>query len=87
MGKSLTHVLHGDRWRWHRFRHTAATEWLRAGVPLERVRYFMGHASIEQTLAYAEILKEDIAESFSKAQPGFSERLGLVIPVDDEEAA
>jgi site-specific recombinase XerD len=86
MARSLERTLHTTRWHWHRFRHTAATEWLRSGVPLEKVRIFMGHATIEQTLAYAEVLNEDIAESFEKAQPLFNERLGLHIPVDEEAA-
>lgn len=80
MGISLEQRLHTRQWRWHRFRHTAATEWLRADVPLEKVRRFMGHASLDQTLAYAELLNEDIAESFDKAQARFSERLGLRVP-------
>jgi site-specific recombinase XerD len=86
MGRSLELRLHTQHWRWHRFRHTAATEWLRAGVPLERVQRFMGHANIEQTLAYAELLNEDISESFGKAQDAFSKRLGLRVPVDGEAA-
>jgi site-specific recombinase XerD len=75
MEEALT--VFGPGWRWHRFRHTAATEWLRAGVPLEKVRVFMGHGNIEQTLAYAEILKADIHNEFSRAEEGFMRRLGL----------
>lgn len=86
MSHSFPQVLGTADYRWHRFRHTAATEWLRAGVPLEKVRVFMGHTSLEQTLAYAELLKSDISDSFEKAQPLFNERLGLRIPVDEEAA-
>lgn len=67
----------GPGWRWHRFRHTAATEWLRAGMPLEKVCVFMGHARLEQTRAYTEILNSDIATAMANAQDGFSKRLGL----------
>lgn len=64
-------------WGWHRLRHTAATEWLRAGVPLEKVRVYMGHASIEQTLAYAKIIDSDVELAFGAAEDTFAKRLGL----------
>jgi site-specific recombinase XerD len=67
----------GGDWRWHRLRHTAATEWLRSGVPIEKVRIFMGHASIEMTLRYTQILKRDISEAFAEAEADFAQRLGL----------
>lgn len=64
-------------WSWHRLRHTAATEWLSAGVDLEKVREFMGHASIEQTLAYTKIKQSDVDTAFSEAEATFAARLGL----------
>lgn len=67
----------GSGWCWHRFRHTAATEWLRSGVPLEKLRVFMGHARIEQTLGYAEILDSDVDAAFDSAESDFAHRLGL----------
>jgi site-specific recombinase XerD len=79
MGRSFERGLGTTYWRWHRFRHTAATEWLRAGVPIEKVRRFMGHANIEQTLAYAELLNSDISDAFGAAEAGFAARLGLTI--------
>lgn len=63
-------------WTWHRLRHTCATEWLRAGLPLEKVRVLLGHARIEQTLAYAEILDSDIETAVQAAEAAFSKRLG-----------
>jgi len=65
----------GD-WNWHRLRHTAATEWLRAGVPLEKVRIFMGHSSLDQTLAYAEILRGDVQTAFGDAEAAFAKQIG-----------
>lgn len=62
---------------WHRLRHTCATEWLRAKVPLEKVRLYMGHSNIEQTLAYAEIISSDMDEAFARADEDFARRLGL----------
>jgi site-specific recombinase XerD len=79
-GRSLERALGTQKWRWHRFRHTAATEWLRAGVPLEKVRVFMGHSSIEQTLAYAQLLTRDVSDAFGEAEASFSSRLGLIVP-------
>jgi integrase len=67
----------GSPWSWHRFRHTACTEWLRSGVPLEKVRVYAGHANIEMTLAYTQLLKADISEAFAKAEEDFARRLGL----------
>jgi integrase len=55
----------------HRFRHTFATERLRHGVPLEIVSRVMGHASTRQTLAYAEILKSDVAREMSRTEADF----------------
>lgn len=75
MGNALR-CFHGG-WRWHRFRHTAATEWLRSGVPLEKVRVYMGHANIDQTLLYTEIVSSDVDAAFSAAEADFARRLGL----------
>ena len=86
MGDSFRRQLGTTRWRWHRFRHTAATEWLRAGVPIEKVQRFMGHRSIELTLAYTEVLSSDMTDAFAAAEASFSERLGLKIPVDEAAA-
>jgi site-specific recombinase XerD len=68
-----THV--GD-WAYHRFRHTAATEWLRAGVPLEHVQKLLGHATIGQTLAYAELVREDVARDVRRAEADFVTAVG-----------
>jgi site-specific recombinase XerD len=64
-------------WEWHRLRHTAATEWLRAGMPIEKLRVMMGHASIEQTLAYAKIAEQDVEQAVLDAEEQFNSRLGL----------
>lgn len=64
-------------WNWHRLRHTAATEWLRALVPIEKVQIYMGHSSIQQTLAYAKIAAADVDDAFGAAEGEFNRRLGL----------
>ena len=76
-GRKLQHVI-GPQWHWHRFRHTAATEWLRSGVRIEKVQRFMGHSNIMMTLRYTEILDSDITDAFAAAEADFAERLGLV---------
>jgi site-specific recombinase XerD len=62
-------------WTLHRFRHTFATERLRAGTPLEIVSLAMGHATLEQTRAYAEIVRSDIARELAKTEGAFAERV------------
>jgi site-specific recombinase XerD len=71
--KTLLQHTVGPDWRWHRFRHTAATEWLRAGADLEVVSALLGHATLQQTLGYAAILKSDIAKKLGKVEAKFSE--------------
>lgn len=63
------------KWRLHRFRHTAATNWLRAGMPLELVSRMLGHASIQQTLGYAEIVKTDIHKHVERLEDAFEEQI------------
>jgi integrase len=58
----------------HRFRHTCATHWLRAGVDLQIVSELLGHSNIQQTLCYAEIVREDIHKAMHKNEDAF-ERL------------
>lgn len=66
----------GKQWRWHRLRHTCATNWLRAGMELERVSALLGHANLQQTLCYVEIAKGDLAKSMAKHNTAFEEGIG-----------
>lgn len=56
----------GRGWEFHRMRHTCATELLRAGNPLETVQRILGHARIQQTLAYAELLPGDVVRTATR---------------------
>lgn len=56
---------------WHRFRHTAATNWLRAGMPLEKVQRLLGHTNIQQTLLYTEIVKTDVQAEVERLEDDF----------------
>lgn len=73
---SLLQETIGPQWRWHRFRHTCATEWLRAGMELEIVSKLLGHATIQQTLCYAEILKGDLMKHMNKHESTFNTATG-----------
>lgn len=64
----------GD-WHLHRFRHTCATAWLRAGMKLEVVQKLLGHATLEQTLAYAELVRSDIQKAMEDNEAGFEKAL------------
>lgn len=47
--------------RWvgtHTLRHSAARHWLSSGVPINHVSRWLGHASIQTTLIYLEILPD-----------------------------
>lgn len=65
----------GRGWEFHRLRHTAATEMLRGGYPLESVQRILGHATITQTLAYAQLLPDDLVRVAAKSQLAMSAAL------------
>lgn len=65
----------GRGWEFHRCRHTAATEMLRAGYPLETVQKVMGHSRIQQTLAYAELLTDDVVRVAGRCEMQLSTAL------------
>jgi integrase len=62
-------------WKLHRLRHTAGTEWLRATKRVEIVQRLLGHASLQQTLGYAEIVRDDLHEAVAKAEEKFMEAI------------
>jgi site-specific recombinase XerD len=66
----------GSGYQLHRLRHTCGTEWLRNGLALEQVKTLLGHSRIQQTLAYAEILKGDLEEGMGKVAIDFQKAVG-----------
>ena len=48
----------------HRFRHTFATDMVRAGMPLPTLMRLMGHSQIEMTLRYVHVSADDVREEF-----------------------
>lgn len=63
-------------YEFHRLRHTCGTEWLRAGMPLEQVSKLLGHATLQQTLGYAMIVKTDLRKSMEAAAADFERAVG-----------
>lgn len=70
----LTQIGRGYEYR--RMRHTFATEALRSGMPIDKLQKVMGHARIQQTLAYAEILGGDVVRAATRASSDFSRAVG-----------
>jgi site-specific recombinase XerD len=51
----------------HRFRHTFATDMLRAGVSLPALMRLMGHAHIQTTLIYVQVTPLDVYQQYARA--------------------
>ncbi len=51
----------------HRFRHTFASDMVRAGVSLPALMQLMGHADIETTLIYVEITPLEVYQQYARA--------------------
>jgi site-specific recombinase XerD len=52
----------------HQFRHTYATEMLRAGVSLPSVMKLLGHASLDMTMIHVEVVSDDLQREFQQAR-------------------
>ena len=44
----------------HRFRRTAATNWVRKGMSIEKVSELLGHSSLETTMIYVKINRDEV---------------------------
>jgi integrase/recombinase XerD len=51
----------------HRFRHTFASDMVRAGISLPALMQLMGHADIQTTLHYAQISPQDVYLQYARA--------------------
>jgi integrase len=51
----------------HRFRHTFASDMVRAGISLPALMQLMGHADIQTTLRYVKITPQDVYQQFARA--------------------
>jgi site-specific recombinase XerD len=62
----------------HRFRHTFASDMVRAGISLPALMQLMGHASISTTMIYVQISPRDVMEQYARA---VAQRLRPIPPV------
>jgi len=53
----------------HRFRHTFATEYLRRGGEIERLRRILGHTSYVMVMRYVHLDKGDLSRDFELLSP------------------
>jgi integrase len=51
----------------HRFRHTFATDMIRAGLSLPALMHLMGHAQIQTTMVYVRITPQDVYQQYVRA--------------------
>jgi integrase/recombinase XerD len=51
----------------HRFRHTFASDMVRAGISLPALRQLLGHAHISTTMIYVQISPRDVFEQYARA--------------------
>ena len=51
----------------HRFRHTFASDMIRAGLSLPALMQLMGHAQIQTTMVYLQLTPQDVWEQYARA--------------------
>ena len=51
----------------HRFRHTFASDMVRAGVSLPALMQLMGHAQIQTTLVYMQVTPLEVYQQYARA--------------------
>jgi site-specific recombinase XerD len=51
----------------HRFRHTFASDMIRAGMSLPALMKLMGHSEIQTTLMYVEVTPQDVYLQYARA--------------------
>jgi integrase len=64
----------------HRFRHTFATDMVRAGVSLPALMRLMGHANIRTTMVYVEVTPIDVYQQFARAATQLIRPLPVITP-------
>jgi DNA-binding transcriptional MerR regulator len=64
-------------YHFHSFRHVCGANLRRAGMSLENIRDFLGHADVESTQIYTELTKEDIKEASHVAYAYPKSHLGM----------
>jgi integrase len=51
----------------HRFRHTFASDMVRAGISLPALMHLMGHANIQTTMVYVEVTPLEVYQQYARA--------------------
>ena len=51
----------------HRFRHTFASDMIRAGMSLPALMQLMGHSGIQTTLIYVNVTPQDVYQQYARA--------------------
>ena len=51
----------------HRFRHTFASDMIRAGISLPALMQLMGHSQIQTTLVYVQLTPQDVYQQYARA--------------------
>jgi site-specific recombinase XerD len=51
----------------HRFRHTFASDMVRAGISLPALMHLMGHADIQTTLVYVQVTPLEVYQQYARA--------------------
>jgi len=51
----------------HRFRHTFASDMIRAGISLPALMQLMGHAQIQTTMVYLQLTPQDVRDQYVRA--------------------
>ena len=51
----------------HRFRHTFASDMIRAGISLPALMQLLGHAQIQTTMIYLQLTPQDVREQYARA--------------------
>lgn len=64
-------------YHFHTFRHICGANLRRAGMTLENIRDFLGHADVDSTQIYTELTKEDIKEASHIAYAYPKSHLGM----------
>lgn len=64
-------------YHFHTFRHVCGANLRRAGMSIENVRDFLGHADIDTTQIYTELTKDDVKEASHIAYAYPKSRLGI----------
>lgn len=68
----------GTGWEFHRLRHTAATEMLRADYRVEEVRDILGHADIKMTMRYVKLVEGDLLRAATRNEGALTRRMNRI---------